>query len=101
MLAVIKTGGKQYKVKLKDKIKIEKLNVPEGKEILFDQVLMVGDDKSVKLGNPLVVGAKVKAKVLKQGRKAKVTGVKFKNKIRYRKYFGHRQHFTQVEITSV
>lgn len=101
MLAVIKTGGKQYKVQPKDKVKIEKLNVKEGDEITFDQVLLIADDNSAKLGNPTIAGAKVKAKVLKQGRAAKVTGVKYKNKTRYKRTFGHRQPFTQVEITSI
>ncbi|MFH1536898.1 MAG: 50S ribosomal protein L21 [Patescibacteria group bacterium] len=97
MIAVIKTGGKQYKVQAKDKLKVEKLTTEEGKEHVFDQVLLLGD----KVGTPLVSGAKVKAKVLKQGRARKVEVVKYKNKTRYKKTIGHRQPYTEVEILEV
>lgn len=101
MIAIIKTGGKQYKVQPKDKIKIEKINAKEGEEITFDQVLLTGDDKAIKIGEPVIAGAKVVAKVLKQGRAPKITGVKYKNKTRHRRYFGHQQPITLVEIKSV
>ena len=97
MIAVIKTGGKQYKVQAKDKLKVEKLLTEEGKEHVFDQVLLLGD----KVGTPLVSGAKVKAKILKQGRARKVEVVKYKNKTRYKRKAGHRQPFTEVEILHV
>ena len=101
MLAVIKTGGKQYKVKAKDKLKVGKLLAEEDKEVEFAEVLLLGDDKEIKLGNPTVKGAKVKAKVLKQGRHEKVEVVKYKNKTRYKRKLGHKQHFTEVEILSI
>lgn len=101
MLAVIKTGGKQYKVKVKDKLKVEKLDAEEGKEIEFDQVLGKGDDKNFEVGTPTIKGAKVKAKVLRQGRARKVEVVKFKSKTRQHSKYGHRQHFTEVEILAI
>lgn len=103
MIAVIKTGGKQYKVSEKDKIKVEKMDIDEGKNVAFDQVLMVSDDKGkdVKIGAPTVSGAKVKARVLKQGRARKVEVVKYKSKTRYKRTAGHRQHFTEVEILEI
>lgn len=101
MIAIIKTGGKQYVVKPGQKLKVEKLAVEEGKEVTFNEVLLMADEKDTKIGAPLVAGASVKAKVLKQARAPKVTGVKFKNKTRYTRTFGHRQHFTQVEITTL
>lgn len=103
MIAVIKTGGKQYKVSEKDKIKVEKLIAEEGKDFTFEEVLMVSDDKggNVKVGTPTVSGAKVKAKVLRQARARKVEVVKFKNKTRYTRHAGHRQHFTELEILEI
>ena len=101
MLAVIKTGGKQYLVKKGDKIKIEKIEGKEGKEVNFSEVLFLGDEKSVKVGNPLVKGAAVEGKILKQGKAKKVWGVKHKAKKRYKMKFGHRQMFTEVEITKI
>ncbi|HDH07548.1 MAG TPA: 50S ribosomal protein L21 [Candidatus Moranbacteria bacterium] len=101
MLAIIKTGGKQYKVKKGDKIKIEKIEGKEGKKISFSNVLFLGDDKSVKVGNPKVKTAKVEAKIIKQGKGDKVWGVKHKAKKRYKIKFGHRQFFTEVEITKI
>ena len=101
MLAIIKTGGKQYKIQEGDKIKVEKLAGEEGSVISFDEVLLVGDEKDVKVGTPIVAGAKVEAKIIKQGKAAKVTGVKHKAKKRYKMKFGHRQPFTEVEITKI
>jgi large subunit ribosomal protein L21 len=102
MFAVIKTGGKQYKVSPGDKIKIEKLDVPEGKEIAFDQVLLTVDDKGkTKIGTPLVKGAQVKAKVLRHGKGKKIVVFKYKAKKRYKKKMGHRQPFTEVEILKI
>lgn len=88
-------------VKLGMKLKVEKLIAEEGKEITFNEVLLMADEKNTKIGAPMVSGASVKAKVLKQARAHKVVGVKFKNKTRYTRTFGHRQHFTQLEITSI
>lgn len=101
MLAIIKTGGKQYKVKVGDKVKIEKLEGEEGSKISFDEVLLVGDEKDVKIGNPTVKGAKVEGKILKTSKQKKVTGIKHKAKKRYLVKFGHRQTMTEVEITSI
>jgi len=101
MLAVIKTGGKQYKVSPKDKIKIEKLEGDEGKEIIFDQVLLVEKNKKLEIGTPLVKRAKVVGKVLQQGRGDKIIILKYKPKTRYKKKSGHRQPFTEVEITKI
>ena len=103
MIAVIKTGGKQYKVKKGDKIKVEKIPEKEGKTIKIKNVLLIADEKGkdVKVGTPLVKGAAVEAKVLEQGRSSKVRVVKYKPKIRYRKEYGHRQPFTKLEITSI
>lgn len=101
MLAIIKTGGKQYKVKKGDKIKIEKIEGKEGKAISFSDVLFLGDDKGVKVGNPKIKGAKVEAKIIKQGKGKKVLGIKHKAKKRYKIKFGHRQLFTEIEITKV
>jgi len=101
MLAIIKTGGKQYKVSPGDKIKIEKLKKEEGKEIIFDQVLLVEKNKKLHIGNPLLKKAKVTGKVLKQGKGKKVIVFKYKPKTRYKKKQGHRQLFTEVEITKI
>ena len=101
MLAVIKTGGKQYIVEPGKKIKIEKLPQDEGKEVVFDEVLLLEDKKIVKVGDPLVKGAKVRAKVLTQGRGRKVIIFKYKAKKRQKTKKGHRQSFTEVEITKI
>lgn len=101
MIAVIKTGGKQYKIEEGDKIKIEKLELNEGDKVVFDEVLFVGDEKDVKIGDPFISGVKVEAKVTKQGRHKKVWGMKFKAKKRYRVKFGHKQRFTEIEIIKI
>jgi len=101
MLAVIKTGGKQYRVSPKDKLKIEKLEIEEGKEVVFDQVLLVENGKDVAIGEPLVKGATVTAKVLKQDRADKVMTFKKKAKKRYKVKKGHRQSYTEVEIVEI
>jgi len=101
MLAIIKTGGKQYKIEKGDKIKVEKLEGKEGDKIIFSEVLFLGDEKSAKVGAPFIKAAKVEAKILKQGKGKKVSGVKHKAKKRYKIKFGHRQYFTEVEICSL
>jgi large subunit ribosomal protein L21 len=104
MLAVIKTGGKQYLVAPGDKIKVEKLEVEEGKEVTFDEVLLcdkTGDGKKVEIGSPLVEGAKITAKVIKHGKGEKLIIFKYKPKKRYKRKIGHRQTFTEVEITGI
>src|SRR3989338_135887 len=99
MFAIIETGGEQYLVSPKDKIKVEKLAV-DGDSITFDKVLLVSD-KDTKIGSPFVSGAKVVAKVVKQGRDKKLRIFKYKSKVRYRRRIGHRQHFTELEIESI
>lgn len=101
MLAIIKTGGKQYKVSEGDKIKVEKLEGEVGAKISFGEVLFVGDEKDVKVGSPFVSGAKVEAVITKQDRSGKVWGIKHKPKKRYKVKFGHRQPFTEVEISKI
>jgi len=101
MIAVIKTGGKQYFVKPGDKIKIEKINGEQGKEIIFDQILLLENDKKLEIGTPLVKGAKVSAKIIKQDKDKKVMILKYKSKTRYKIKKGHRQPFTEVEILKI
>ncbi len=101
MLAIIKTGGKQYKVSEKDKIKVEKLPGKEGDKVVFSEVLFIGDEKNVKVGAPIISGAKVEGKILKTAKGKKVVGIKFKPKKRYKVKFGHRQTMTEVEITKI
>ncbi len=100
-LAVIKTGGKQYLVKKGDKIKIEKIDGKEDKEITFKEVLLLVKDKKVEIGVPLVKNAKVVGKILKQGKGDKVIIFKYKSKKRYKKKAGHRQPYTEIEIKEI
>jgi large subunit ribosomal protein L21 len=100
MYAVIQTGGKQYRVAKGDKLLVEKLPGNVGDAVTFDQVLMVGGD-ALKLGKPLVAGAKVEAKILEQGRGAKVIIFKFRRRKNYRRKTGHRQPFSAVQITDI
>ncbi len=97
MYAIIKTGGKQYRVTSGDVIKIEKIAGEEGKEVIFNEVLALGD----KIGTPLIQGASVKATVLKQAKDAKVIIFKKKRRQNYRRKNGHRQNVTLVKITDV
>ena len=83
------------------KLRVEKLEGEVDSLITFDEVLLTGDDKDVKVGEPFLKGVKVEAKIVKQGKSAKVTGVKHKAKKRYKMKFGHRQPFTEVEITKI
>ena len=101
MLAVIKTGGKQYLVEPGDKIKIEKIDKEPSKEISFSEVLLLEKDKKLEIGTPFLKGAKVKAKVLEQDKHKKVIIFKYKPKKRYKKKTGHRQPYTLVEIKSI
>ena len=97
MYAVIKTGGKQYKVTAGDVVKIEKIAGEEGKEVIFNEVLAYGET----VGTPFVSGASVKALVLKQAKDAKVIIFKKKRRQNYRRKNGHRQQITLVKITDV
>lgn len=101
MYAVIKTGGKQYRVAAGDKLKVEKLAAAIGSEVLLDQVLMVGEGDAVKVGTPLVAGAAVKATVVAHGLHDKVEIFKLRRRKHYQKSQGHRQQYTELEITGV
>ncbi|MGI6173815.1 MAG: 50S ribosomal protein L21 [Christensenellales bacterium] len=101
MYAVILTGGKQYRVQQGDVIYVEKLNAEDGAEVSFDVLLLAGDDAAVSVGNPVVTGAKVTGKVVRQVKSAKVIVYKYKAKKNERKKKGHRQPYTKVEITSI
>lgn len=101
MYAVIETGGKQYKVSEGDVIFVEKLGVEEGEAVTFDKVLVVADGEDVKFGTPVVAGAKVEAKVVKNGKAKKIYVFKMKRKKNYRRKKGHRQPFTKVEISKI
>ena len=101
MYAVIKTGGKQYSVKVGDVVYVEKLNAEDNSEVTFDQVLAVGEEGSVKVGAPVVEGATVVAKVVKNGKGKKIRIFKYNPKKGYRKRQGHRQPYTKVEIGKI
>jgi large subunit ribosomal protein L21 len=100
MYAVIKTGGKQYKVAQGDRLRVEKLPASVGDTVTFDEVLLVGGD-AIKIGAPLVAGAKVEAKVIAQEREKKIIVFKFRRRKNYRRKNGHRQPFTALEITGI
>ena len=100
MFAVIETGGKQVKVAVGETIYVEKLDLNEGDEVVFDKVLFVDGD-SAKVGAPYIEGAKVTGKVLKQGKEAKVLVFKYKSKANYRRLQGHRQPYTKVLIENI
>jgi large subunit ribosomal protein L21 len=101
MYAVIKTGGKQYKVEKNEVLKIEKLDVSTGDHIDFNDVLMVSDGSNLTVGKPFVAGSKVSAEVLGHGRGKKIMVLKFRRRKQYLKRQGHRQDFTQVKITDI
>ena len=101
MYAVIKTGGKQYRVEEGDTLRVEKIEVATGESVDFDQVLLVADGDDVKVGQPLLEGAKVTAEVVEQGRHKKIKIVKFRRRKHSRKQQGHRQWNTAVKITGI
>jgi large subunit ribosomal protein L21 len=101
MYAVIKTGGKQYRVVAGEKLKIEQIPADVGAEITLDQVLMIGEGEAVKIGAPVVAGAKVTAKVVAHGRHEKVNIFKMRRRKHYRKNQGHRQNYTEIEIAGI
>lgn len=100
-LAVIATGGKQYKVAEGQKVKVEKIAAKEGDSVSFDQVFLVAKGDGVEVGQPVVSGARVEAKVLRHAREDKKIVFKYHSKTRERKKKGHRQEFTEVEITKI
>jgi len=101
MYAVIKTGGKQYKVAAGEKIKVEQIAADVGQEIVIDQVLAVGNGADLTVGTPLVSGASVKATVVAHGKHDKVRIFKMRRRKHYQKRQGHRQCFTELEISAV
>ena len=101
MYAVIKTGGKQYKVTVGEKLKVEQIPAELDSQIVLEEVLMVADGDNVQIGAPLVAGAKVTATVVSHGRHDKVRIFKMRRRKHYQKHQGHRQNFTQIEIVSI
>ena len=101
MYAVIKTGGKQYKVAVGEKIKVEQIAADVDQEVVIDQVLAVGQGADIQVGAPLVSGAKVTAKVLSHGRHDKVRIFKMRRRKHYQKRQGHRQNFTELQISAI
>ena len=101
MYAVIKTGGKQYRVEAGEKIRVEQILAEIGSELVIDQVLMVADGDNISMGMPLVNGATVKATVLGQGRHDKVRIFKIRRRKHYQKHQGHRQNYTEIQITGI
>lgn len=99
--AVIQTGGKQYFVTEGERVRVDRLVAEEGKKVSFAEVLLTFDGKKTSVGAPLVAGAKVEGTILKQARTPKVMGVKMGAKKRRKKYFTHRQHYTEVTITKI
>jgi large subunit ribosomal protein L21 len=101
MYAVVKTGGKQYKVAPGEKLKVEQLPADVGAEVILDQVLMVAEGESVRLGQPIVEGATVKATVVSHGRHATVKIFKMRRRKHYQKHQGHRQNYTELKIETI
>jgi len=101
MYAVFKTGGKQYRAATGDVIKVEKIDAEKGATVELDRVLMVGEGEDVKIGSPYLEGGKVTATVVDHGRSDKIKIIKFKRRKHHRKQMGHRQYFTQIEITGI
>ena len=100
MMAVIEAGGKQYLIRSGEDLKIEKLDAELGTEVVFDKVLLTAkeDGSDVKIGTPYLEGVAIKADVLEQGRSKKIRVVKYKRKVRYKRVYGHRQHFTKITV---
>jgi large subunit ribosomal protein L21 len=101
MYAVIKTGGKQYRVSSGEKIKVEQLTADVGSQVTLDKVLMVADGDKVSIGQPLVQGAKVQATVVAHGRGEKVRIFKLRRRKHYKKQQGHRQNYTEIQINEI
>lgn len=101
MYAVIRSGGKQYRVSEGDVLRVEKLPAEVGESIEFDEVLLVGEGEQVQVGRPHLEGSRVSAEVLRQDRSRKVEIMKFKRRQGYRRFHGHRQPYTEVRITGI
>jgi large subunit ribosomal protein L21 len=101
MYAVFRSGGKQYRATKGDVLRLEKIEADEGASVDFDDVLLIGDGSDIKVGNPVISGSSVSAKVIRQGKSRKVPVVKFKRRQNYLRQGSHRQFFTEVEITGI
>ena len=101
MYAVVRTGGKQYRLGVGDSVKVEKLSDEVGNIVELSQILMVSDGGKVKVGTPLVTGASVKAEIVGHGRNKKIRVFKMKRRKKYRRTQGHRQAFTQLKVTEI
>lgn len=101
MYAVVKTGGKQYKVTQDEYLKVEKLEGNEGDTIELDQVLMIADGDKLKIGSPVIDGGKVTATILSHGRHKKVEIMKFRRRKHHQKCTGHRQYYTEIKVTGI
>ncbi len=101
MYAVIRTGGKQYRIQVGEKLKVEQIEAQSGSELILDQVLMVADGEKISMGDPLVEGATVSATVLGQGRHDKIRIFKMRRRKHYQKHQGHRQNYTEIQITGI
>jgi large subunit ribosomal protein L21 len=101
MYAVIKTGGKQYRVSQGDTLRVERLDAGEGESVEFERVLMVGEGDDIRIGAPFLDGSRVTARVKRHGRSDKVEIIKFKRRKHHMKRMGHRQNYTEVEITGI
>ncbi|BBP03417.1 50S ribosomal protein L21 [Sulfuriferula plumbiphila] len=101
MYAVIKTGGKQYRVVAGEKLKVEQITADVGSEIVLDQVFMVAEGDNIKVGAPLVNGAKVTATIISHGRGEKIRIFKMRRRKHYQKHQGHRQNYTEIQISGI
>jgi large subunit ribosomal protein L21 len=101
MYAVVKTGGKQYRITPGEKLKVEQMTADVGAQVVLDQVLMVGEGENVRLGQPTVAGATVNATVVSHGRGEKVEIFKMRRRKHYQKHQGHRQNYTELKIDSI
>ncbi|MGH8529014.1 MAG: 50S ribosomal protein L21 [Nevskiales bacterium] len=101
MHAVIQTGGKQYRVAAGDVVRVELLEAEAGGKVTFDEVLLLSDGNTIKVGQPFVKGAKVTAEVVRNGRGDKITIIKLRRRKNYRRKAGHRQEFTELKITDI
>lgn len=101
MYAVFRSGGKQYRAAKGDVLRLEKIEAEEGASVAFEDVLLIGEGNDIKVGNPVLPGSSVSAKVLRQGKSRKVSVVKFKRRQNYLRQGSHRQFFTEVEITGI
>ncbi|QBQ53714.1 50S ribosomal protein L21 [Nitrosococcus wardiae] len=101
MYAVIKTGGKQYRVQEGDTLRVEKIDADEGANITLDQVLLVADGDNIQIGTPYIEGGKVSATVKNQGRGEKIKIIKLRRRKHHRKQMGHRQYFTELQIDNI